>query len=354
MSSRRWICAFSVALCGAALTPAAAAAGTLDQFQTNNSGGSFNLSSDQSLAQTFTAGLTGGLDQVDLYLERAGVTTEPITVQIRDASVQGGGIVVPGDTVLANETLPASSVTSGVNSVAISAVPVQAGTPYAIVVFTAQAPFPAPSYAWNVASVSNSYPGGEARRSLSSPPATWLFTGDDLAFKTYVVTSTGPAGPPGPAGPIGPTGETGPTGATGAAGAAGATGAAGPTGPGGPQGPTGPAGEAGATGPRGATGATGPAGPPAAGTLSGYARVQGPVSAYSTASSKTATVDCPAGGVVLSGGYKVTVSDNHFADVTPTRTFALDDDTWTVTATEESVFRPKWSLLATAVCAKAP
>jgi hypothetical protein len=347
----RWIGALSLALSGMALAPATAAAGTLDQFQTNHSGGGFFVDSNQSLTQTFTAGFTGGLDQVDMYLEKSGSPTEPITVQIRDADVLGAGIVVPGSAVLSSTTLPASSVSNGFNSVPVPVVPVEAGTAYAIVAFTAQPPPPADTYAWDIASTPDPYPQGEGRKSLASPPTTWIFTAEDFAFRTYVVLDTGPAGPTGPEGPQGPTG------AAGATGPAGPTGDAGPTGPEGPRGfagPTGETGPAGPTGPPGATGARGPAGPPGSAGLTGYTRVQGPASAYNTSSSKTATADCPDGTLVLSGGYKVAVSNNHFADVTPISTFASDDNTWTVTATEESVFRPKWSLQVTAVCAAAP
>jgi hypothetical protein len=343
----RWIWAFCVAVCGVLLAPAGAAAGTLDQFQTDASGGGFFVHSNQSLAQTFTAGFTGGLDQVDLYLEKTGTPAQPLTVQIRDADA-GGGIVTPGSIVLASAILPASSVSNGFNSIALSTVPVDAGTPYAIVAFTTSPFAPADSYVWDVASTPDPYPGGEARRSFASPPTTWIFSGDDLAFRTHVVPTTGPAGPAGPQGPTGATGATGPVGPTGEAG---------PTGPEGPQGPTGATGAtgpAGPSGPPGATGATGPAGPAGSGGLSSYARVQGPSTPYNTSSSKTATADCPDGTLVLSGGYRVTVSNNHFADVTPISTFALDENTWTVTATEESVFRPKWSLQVIAVCAAAP
>jgi hypothetical protein len=90
----------------------------------------------------------------------------------------------------------------------------------------------------------------------------------------------------------------------------GAPGPQGPRGPEGPQGQRGPAGtqgERGATGPqgeRGATGAQGPAGPGGAG-LAGYEVVTrrtdiGTPSQFGD----FARVDCPAGKVVLAGGYQ--------------------------------------------------
>ena len=70
----------------ATLIPAAgASAGTLDQQQTLSDFGGLQVDSSHSKAQTFTAGLTGQLDQVDLALSGMSVTT-PLTVQIRDGS----------------------------------------------------------------------------------------------------------------------------------------------------------------------------------------------------------------------------------------------------------------------------
>ena len=80
----------------AALIPAAgASAGTLDQQQTTPGFGSIAVDASFSRAQTFTAGLTGQLDQVDLKLQGMSLTT-PLTVQIRD----GSGTVVVARTVV--------------------------------------------------------------------------------------------------------------------------------------------------------------------------------------------------------------------------------------------------------------
>ena len=59
-----------------------------------------------SKAQTFTAGLTGQLDQVDLAISGVSVTT-PLTVQIRD-----GSATAPGEAVLATASVPTSAVMS--------------------------------------------------------------------------------------------------------------------------------------------------------------------------------------------------------------------------------------------------
>lgn len=125
----------------------------------------------------------------------------------------------------------------------------------------------------------------------------------------------GARGEPGAAGPAGPQGEKGDPGDDGAQGPAGppgekgADGAAGPTGPAGPIGPMGPA------------GAIGPQGP--AGGLSGYQRVQ---QTHTVAAGFFANlgVTCPAGTVVLGGGY---TSD---AVLTVQGSYPASDTVWSV------------------------
>src|SRR3954469_10699638 len=90
------------------IQPAAAQAPTrqLDQSQTVQTlPAAFN--SAFSLFQTFTAGLTGGLDQVDLPLARLGAVGAG-TVTISIVTVGAGG--VPSGTVLASTTVPAASL----------------------------------------------------------------------------------------------------------------------------------------------------------------------------------------------------------------------------------------------------
>ena len=122
----------------AALIPAAgASAGTLDQQQTLSNFGGLQVDSTNSKAQTFTAGLTGQLDQVDLALSGMSVTT-PLTVQIRD-----GSATAPGDTVLASASVPTSAVTSSESFVPItfaSPASVTAGTQYSIVALNDSVP----------------------------------------------------------------------------------------------------------------------------------------------------------------------------------------------------------------------
>jgi hypothetical protein len=80
-----------------------ATAGTLDQSQTNASGGVEALIGPSELmAQTFTAGITGQLDQVDLLLDRTG-SPGSLIVEIRTVS-EG----LPTSTVLASATVDSS------------------------------------------------------------------------------------------------------------------------------------------------------------------------------------------------------------------------------------------------------
>src|SRR3954454_8440906 len=166
------------------LAPGVAAAGTLDQQQPADDALALALapSGSGAGAQTFTAGITGGLDQVDLALARIGTPLTYLTVEIRDVS--GGA---PGQAVLAARSIPPSAVT---NTTA-QFIPVQfnlpapvvAGTQYAIVAYSGN---PVGNwYGWFVR-LSDVYLGGQAFSSFAAaPPSTWASDPtDDLAFKT--------------------------------------------------------------------------------------------------------------------------------------------------------------------------
>jgi hypothetical protein len=184
----------------AALIPAASAsAGTLDQQQTVSNFGGLQVANNNSKAQTFTAGLTGQLDQVDLALSGGVDATTSLTVQIRD-----GSATAPGATVLASGSVPTSAVTSTESFVPItfaSPASVTAGTQYSIVALNAISG----SWAWysgQVAAVS-AYPGGKLYSTPDDggPGSAW-FEGNTLAdfeFKTYVA----PPPPPGTGGDSG-------------------------------------------------------------------------------------------------------------------------------------------------------
>jgi hypothetical protein len=202
---------------GAALLLAApATAGTLDQQQTLFDAGTEPIynddgmgSSGQSAAQTFTAGLTGGLDQVDLYLQQFGPPTADLTVEIYDTV---GGTPINS---LATASISAADVPSiGYSFVPATfdpPVPVTAGTQYAIVAWTAS--LVAKPYYWKL-NGGDPYAGGSLRVQLAanaSPPTAgfWGPSGaTDTVFRTYVVVpSTTGTPPPGPPASPGPTGQ---------------------------------------------------------------------------------------------------------------------------------------------------
>jgi len=182
----------------AALIPAAgASAGTLDQQQTISNFGGLQVDSTHSKAQTFTAGLTGQLDQVDLALSGLSLTT-PLAVQIRD-----GSATTPGDTVLASASVPTSAVTGSESFVPIpftSPASVTAGTQYSIVALTNDSS----SWFWHSgqgATPDSAYLGGSLYGSTDGPPAMGTWTGGspaDFEFKTYVAPPRPP--PPGTGG----------------------------------------------------------------------------------------------------------------------------------------------------------
>ena len=167
------------------LAPGAAAAGTLDQQQANTAGGGLFADSGGSIAQTFTAGLSGALDEVDVDLSQNGPPTAPLIVEVRDVS---GG--VPGNQILAGVSLPPTAVPSSHAFVPISFAappPVLAGTQYAIVLFSS-APFPN-AYIWTMGGIANPYPAGAEVVGSGVPPGSWGAPSatEDFAFKTYVL-----------------------------------------------------------------------------------------------------------------------------------------------------------------------
>ena len=169
------------------VVPAAAAAGTLDQSQPVIGGGLAFVSNTILTAQTFTNGLTGRLDQVDVAVTRP-TTVNALRVEIR--TVSGG---VPTTTVLGSAEVPATQVPlgnipTGFFSVPIApSVPVTAGVQYAIVLSTTSCGF-VNCYQWSFTFGANPYAGGAALQSLSGGP--WgqpgFLANTDTAFKTYV------------------------------------------------------------------------------------------------------------------------------------------------------------------------
>jgi hypothetical protein len=188
-----------VALTTTALVPvgvsSAAAQGTLDQQSFEPTGpigqswSTIGVAGSQQLAETFTAGRTGILTQVDLFLGRdSAQLPPPLTVDIETE---------PSGAVLASSTVPASSVPYVVQQgypyptwipVALSNGPfVVAGEQYAIVLADSAAPsFGSDDFMFEGFALSNTYPGGNLLISSDSG-ATWNGPGAfDLAFRTYV------------------------------------------------------------------------------------------------------------------------------------------------------------------------
>jgi hypothetical protein len=176
--------ALATLLLGAA---ASASAGTLDQQQTS-SDADLALLSDQTPAQTFTAGISGGLDQVDLLLLKFGTPPPSVTVEIRNTSAGE-----PEGAVLAIASLSTSAIgtSPGFIPVAFAApAPVAAGTQYAIVAYSPGTGGNTVEWRYQVAG--NPYsPGAMFVSNATIPPGGGFgeLGGSDLAFKTYVVSA---------------------------------------------------------------------------------------------------------------------------------------------------------------------
>jgi hypothetical protein len=172
-----------------------ASAGTLDQQQTsfNTNAGLFT---NQSGAETFTAGITGVVDQADLNLLKVGTPPATVTVEIRTTS---GGI--PTATVLASGTIATSAIgaTGAFLPVTFATpAPVTAGTQYALVAYSGG--MAGNAVGWSSQLGGSTYAGGQEFISNDPlpPGASWSgFPTVDFAFKTYV----GPAPPTPPSNP---------------------------------------------------------------------------------------------------------------------------------------------------------
>jgi hypothetical protein len=180
---------------------AASSPGTLDQSQTASDGSEGFCGSGgpnpegQIIAQTFTAGITGQLDQIDLLLAKEalfGASPGDVTVQIRAAS-DG----VPSATILASELIAEENVplfSFAWISVPINPAPsVSVGGQYAIVLLAPNAVCGSECYLTSDATA-DPYAGGREFASQDSG-VTWtpIIGGDlldrDMTFKTYVTPS---------------------------------------------------------------------------------------------------------------------------------------------------------------------
>jgi VCBS repeat-containing protein len=182
----------------------AQAAPVLDQAQESFDGGGVVIGLQPpsttafSIAQTFTAGLSGPLVRVELRLARLNIIDNPppelpVTVEIRTVSAGD-----PTTTVLATATIPASAIPIPQEPAWVPAafgVPagVVAGTQYAIVAYTDS------GYGWSAANSSvDHYTDGSRRVSASVPPSTTWGLGcgvgctPDMAFRTFVEAASPP------------------------------------------------------------------------------------------------------------------------------------------------------------------
>jgi hypothetical protein len=179
--------AAAVAALSLAVAAAPASAGTLDQqFIPVPPATNAPIGGSGWKAQSFEAGATGALDQVDLLLWKQPTTAVPLTVEIRTLS---GG--VPSQTVLASASVLAADVPTGIgaqNWVSVPLIPPApsvAGTQYAIVL-SAPSATSTSAYEWVVSSgTAATYADGSFFRSFTSG-ASWMADAFDNGFKTYV------------------------------------------------------------------------------------------------------------------------------------------------------------------------
>jgi len=161
------------------------ASGTLDQQQTEDDG-PVNTLGGQSLGQTFTAGLTGSLTEVDIVVGCLSFAcgSSTVTVQIFSGSPPGTGVL------LAQTSLSGSSVKALVPG---------PGAPFTTFTFTAPAPVAA-GKKYSIILTSNAggftfavggsaskvYSGGESYHNAGGGWVADTLTGLDWAFETFV------------------------------------------------------------------------------------------------------------------------------------------------------------------------
>lgn len=181
--------AFAIALVTATAAPAAFASQVLDQHQ-NASTGTNPINTNNGAAQTFTAGISGSLTEMDFNITSCCGGLGPLTVSLY--GVSGG---VPSGGVLAQQSVSANG--SGNISAVNFSTPyfVTAGTEYAVVLtysgnqnyFVAQ----------NVTNGTDSYTGGTNLVWPYQYQSGWVNPGGggyyaDLEFQEYVTTAQAP------------------------------------------------------------------------------------------------------------------------------------------------------------------
>ena len=149
------------------------------------------MSGFQSLAQVFTAGITGTLTGVVVNVsETSPAPKGDLVVSIE--SVTGSALsAVPSGTVLGQTTLRPRQVTNGANSVTFSpGIPSTSGTQYAIVLSDAADPDNL-QYLWSATDTAN-YQGGSGEYNRGSGWSVEPPTANgpvDFLLQTYVQTA---------------------------------------------------------------------------------------------------------------------------------------------------------------------
>lgn len=171
----------------------ASATGTLDQSYTVDAMGSEQIDATHQLAQVFTAGTSGNLDQIDLKVLNYWVSGPDPDLELAIRSTAGG---LPSNVVLATASVPRvatqNTPPTWVTFNLSSRITVVSGTQYAIVLTSSAATNL--GYGWEVGFTSL-YPAGSSLSS-SNGGATWLsLSGETLDFKTYVSASSAADGP---------------------------------------------------------------------------------------------------------------------------------------------------------------
>jgi hypothetical protein len=197
----RLIAVATVAIMAAFATGGVAAApGTLDQQQMNTSWNEWAM--DYTLAQTFTAGLTGQLDEISIHghgVDMPEPAVVPHVIPYVTLKITNVEADVPGSTVLSSASVMIDGIDRwhfiGINP----PVPVTAGTQYAIVL---ELQSPSATNQWN-GTCTDLYAGGQA---LVYSDDTWMdfptfvarYEADpgicalDFTFQTYVLTNASP------------------------------------------------------------------------------------------------------------------------------------------------------------------
>ena len=150
------------------------------------------INNQQNGAQTFTAGITGGLDRADLLLSKEGSPTANVTIQIRTTSAGKPTANVLATGTIAPAAVPTSPASSFVPVTFSPPAAVSAGIQYALVAFAPEPAIPNNWVLWSDQIGTNPYPDGAAFVSSEPPPpgTSWGDPQDsDYAFKTYVTVT---------------------------------------------------------------------------------------------------------------------------------------------------------------------